>query len=239
MPRKKKTEEIKSPYITDEEELSISSTEIDVKKDSQHMREVITKLKECITKDGLTALSAPQIGFKDRIFCVKFKSKAGKKIKEEIHTYVNPVITGIRGLVIDREGDISLGNKQFIIVRNNEVSIIYQTPLGKAMSQKFSGKSSAVIQFMIDHLDGILLSDTGLEIDERFDEATEEEKNELIEAYLESLDIYGKSLRNEIESNKELKSMDDAVKFIQSVRNGETDLGAPIEIDTSALQENK
>ena len=194
------------------------------------MREIITELKYRIGKDNLTALSAPQIGEKYRIFCIKFTEKKGKKASETIKTFINPIVTGIKGIVVDREADICIPNKQFIIVRNNELSLLYQNPLGNNLSQKFSGKSSAVVQLMMDHLDGILLTDLGLEIDEKFDEASEEEKNELIEAYLNSLDVYKKQVDEEIENNKELKSMQDAVKFIQSVRNGETKLGSPISI---------
>ena len=217
-------------YITDIEELAQSSIEIDTKKDNKKMREIITELKYRIGKDNLTALSAPQIGEKYRIFCIKFTEKKGKKASETIKTFINPIVTGIKGIVVDREADICIPNKQFIIVRNNELSLLYQNPLGNNLSQKFSGKSSAVVQLMMDHLDGILLTDLGLEIDEKFDEASEEEKNELIEAYLNSLDVYKKQVDEEIENNKELKSMQDAVKFIQSVRNGETKLGSPISI---------
>lgn len=217
-------------YITSIEELVQSSIEIDTKKDNKKMREIITELKYRIGKDNLTALSAPQIGEKYRIFCIKFTEKKGKKASETIKTFINPIVTGIKGIVVDKEADICIPNKQFIIVRNNELSLLYQNPLGNNLSQKFSGKSSAVVQLMMDHLDGILLTDLGLEIDEKFDEASEEEKNELIEAYLNSLDVYKKQVDEEIENNKELKSMQDAVKFIQSVRDGETKLGSPISI---------
>ena len=225
-------------YITDVEELVQSSIEIDTKKDNKKMREIITELKYRIGKDNLTALSAPQIGEKYRIFCIKFTEKKGKKTSETIKTFIKPIVTGIKGIVVNREADICIPNKQFIIVRNNELSLFYQNPLGNSLSQKFSGKSSAVVQLMMDHLDGILLTDLGLEIDEKFDEASEEEKNELIEAYLNSLDVYKKQVDEEIENNKELKSMQDAVKFIQSVRDGETKLGSPITVDNSIMKES-
>ena len=159
-------------YITSIEELVQSSIEIDTKKDNKKMRKIITELKYRIGKDNLTALSAPQIGEKYRIFCIKFTEKKGKKTSETIKTFINPIVTGIKGIVVDREADICIPNKQFIIVRNNELSLLYQNPLGNNLSQKFSGKSSAVVQLMMDHLDGVLLTDLGLEIDEKFDEAS-------------------------------------------------------------------
>lgn len=227
---------MKYTYITDVEELSQSSIEVDIKKDNKKMREIISELKKRMEEDNLTALSAPQIGEKYRIFCIEFTEKKGKKTNKSIKTFINPVVTGIRGVVVDREADVCLPDQQFIIVRNNDLSILYQNPMGNPVSQKFSGKSSAVIQMMVDHLDGVLLSDLGLEIDERFDEATEEEKNELIDAYLKSLDLYKKEVDKDIDNDKDLKSMKDAIDFIQSVRNGETKLGAPITIDNSAMQ---
>lgn len=228
---------MKYKYVTDLDELSQSSVEIDVKKDGAKMREIILELKKRMEEDNLTALSAPQIGEKYRIFCIKFIKKKGKTTSTDVKTFVNPVVTGIRGIVIDREADVCLPDRQFIIYRNNDLSILYQNPLGNPVSQKFSGKSTAVIQLMMDHLDGVLLSDLGLEIDERFDEATEEEKNELMDAYMKSLDLYKQELDKDIDSDKDLKSMKDAVDFIQSVRDGKTQLGSPITVDTSALQE--
>lgn len=227
---------MKNIYVTDVEELSQASVEIDTKKDNKKMREIISELKRRMEEDNLTALSAPQIGEKYRIFCIKFTEKKGKRTNKSIKTFVNPIVTGIRGFVVDREADVCIPDKQFIIARNNDLSIVYQNPLGNPFSQKLSGKSSAIIQFMMDHLDGVLLSDLGLEIDERFDEATEEEKNKLVEAYLKSLDLYKQKVDEEIDNNKDLKSMKDAVDFIKSVREGETKLGSPITIDNSALQ---
>ena len=228
---------MKYKYVTDLDELSQSSVEIDVKRDGAKMREIILELKKRMEEDNLTALSAPQIGEKYRIFCIKFIKKKGKTTSTDVKTFVNPVVTGIRGIVIDREADVCLPDRQFIIYRNNDLGILYQTPLGNPVSQKFSGKSTAVIQLMMDHLDGVILSDLGLEIDERFDEATEEEKNELMDAYMKSLDLYKQELDKDIDSDKDLKSMKDAVDFIQSVRDGKTQLGSPITVDTSALQE--
>lgn len=220
-------------YIYDVDQLSQSSTEIDTKKDSAEMRDIISSIKQKMEQDNLTALSAPQIGKQRRIFCIKFtEKKKGKKTAESIRTFVNPVITGIRGLFIDRESDICLPEKQYIIVRNKDISIVYQNPLGNPVSQKYSGKAAAVIQLMMDHLDGVLLSDLGLEIDERFDAASEEEKNELLDAYMKSLDLQKKQLDEYIENDKELKSIKDAVSFIQSVREGETQLGSPITVNT-------
>ena len=225
-------------YITNIDELSDSSVEVDFDTDKKRISEIVEKLKYRISKDNLIAISAPQIGEKVRIFCIRFTTKQNGKTFDKVHTFVNPVIVGMKGFVLDREKDISLPDREFIIARNNDINVMFQTEKGESVEHKFSGKIAAFIQLMVDHLDGILLTDMGLEIDHLFDEATEEERNELLKAYTEWIIDYQEKLTKDIAEDEELSSMNDAIKFIQSVRSGETNLGAPIEIDTSALQEN-
>lgn len=66
-------------YVVDVEELSQSSVEINIEEESKKLKEIITELKYRIQKDNLTALSAPQIGEKYRIFCIKFKANNKRK----------------------------------------------------------------------------------------------------------------------------------------------------------------
>ena len=80
-----------------------------------------------------------------------------------------------------------------------------------------------VFQHCIDHLDGLLLCDVGLEITPEFDKASDEEKEELIKLYMDSLDIKRKELEKEIEGDKDLKQLSDAIDFLESVKKGETD----------------
>ena len=76
----------------------------------------------------------------------------------------------------------------------------------------------------MDHLNGLLLEDVGLEIDELWDKATDDERAEVLKAYAESLDIKEKELKKEIAEDKELHDIDEASKFINSVKSGETKL---------------
>ena len=84
--------------------------------------------------------------------------------------------------------------------------------------------SAFKFQHCLDHLNGMLLTDIGLEIDELFDNATDEERAEVIKMYAESLDIRQKELTQQIEQDEELKQIDDAAKFMASVHSGETQI---------------
>ena len=54
--------------------------------------------------------------------------------------------------------------------------------------------------------------------------ATDEDRAEILKMYADSLDIRQKQLEEEMLNNPELKQVNDAVKFINSVKLGETKL---------------
>lgn len=116
---------------------------------------------------------------------------------------------------------MSVPNKEYLIPRNTEISVHYLTPLGRVESRKMFGYAACVFQHELNHLDGALISDIGLEITEEFDKASQEEKDELIKVYLESLDLKAKELSKEVEEDPELKKIDNAIKFNERLAKGE------------------
>ena len=210
---KKDTKQI----ITDEMQLADRAVEIDTSTQNKEMREIISALKATIKANNISALSAPAIGYNRRIFCVSFSDS-------EIKTFINPIIIPGGELTISKETCTSIPGKTFIIPRNTEVSVMYQDPLGRAQSRKLKGVAASVFQHEIHHLDGLLISDIGLEIDKDFENASLEEQEEVIKAYLESLDLTSKALQEEIQNNEELKRLSDGIEFITKVQTGEVEL---------------
>jgi len=203
--------------ITDEIALSKRALEIDTRTQNKEMREIISEIKNTIRKKELFALSAPAIGYDRRIFCMNFSDL-------EIKTFINPVIMSSEGLTISRETCTSIPGKTFLLPRNKEITVMYQDPMGRAQSRKLTGAAACVFQHEIQHLDGMIISDIGLEIDERFDEASKEEQDELIKAYLESLDLVAKELSEDIQNDPELKQLSDGIDFLTGVQTGEVEL---------------
>lgn len=200
--------------VTELEQLSERCNEVDVKKENESVRETVVELKQTLRahKDGV-GLAAPQIGKKQRIFVINFNG--------DIRAFINPIITQTKGMAINREGCLSLPGKQFLIPRFNQIEVMYQTPIGKSECRKLFGLAAYVFQHELDHLDGLTIADTGLEIGEDFDNATEEEKAEVISMYLESLDLKRKDLEKEIQEDPELKQTSDAIDFMTKVQKGE------------------
>ena len=199
---------------TDEIKLCERATEIDIRTENKLLREITTALKATIEKENLTSLSAPAIGYNKRVFCIKFK--------EEIKTFINPVIMNAKGLQLSREHCSSIPGVEYIVPRNTDITLIYQKQMGKIETRQIVGLSAFVVQHEMQHLDGLLLSDIGLELDENWDTFTDEEKQEIIDLYLESLDLRSKELDKEMKEDPELKQMSDAIDFMTSVYKGET-----------------
>lgn len=201
--------------VTDYDILSERCDEFDLAKKNKDVQNIVLCLKNTIrANDGMLGLSANQIGFDRRIVVLNFNN--------DLRTFVNPIITRVDGFELSRETCHSIPGKTFIRMRNSRIWVTYQTPLGKIESVELNGVAAKVMQHHIDHLDGLLLSDVSLEIDEEFDNATDEERAEVIKMYLDSLDITAQQLSSEVESDEDGKKLSEAIRFMESVRKGET-----------------
>ena len=201
--------------ITDYDSLSERCDEFNLVKNNKEVQEIVLTLKNTIrANDGMLGLSAPQVGFYKRVLVLNFNN--------DLRTFINPIITRVDGFELSRETCHSIPEKTFIRTRNSRVWVTYQTPLGKIENVELNGVAAKVMQHHIDHLDGLLLSDVSLEIDKDFDNATDEEREEVIKMYLDSLDLTASSLQAEVESDEEGKQLADAIRFMDSVRKGET-----------------
>lgn len=201
--------------ITDIDQLSEWSIEINPQKEGKLTQEIILALKTTMRENNLISLSAPQIGFNRRIFCIKFG-------KNDYRTFINPAIENNSGITMHRETCSSIPDKEFIIPRFNKIRFYFITPMSKIESATLAGNAAYIFQHCMDHLNGMLVSDIGLEIDELFDAATEEEREQLLVMYAESLDLRQKQLDKEISETPELTELNDAIKFINSVNDGST-----------------
>lgn len=207
-------EEIKPrELITDYDKLGEISDYIDVRKDNEEMREIILSIKETMREKDLVSLSAPQIGIQKRIFCAK-DSKG-------IHSFINPMIKKSTEMTFSREKDECFPDKEYIYPRSGRVVINYQTPLGESKATTVVGMSAFVFQRMIDHLNGVLISDIGLEIDNQWDEASEEERAQVLKQYMESLDMVSKKLDEEISTDENLNKQKKAIEFEHALIAGD------------------
>ena len=207
------------PIITDLYELDKlgRSEEVQLNEDNKLIREITANIKRTMRKNNLVSLSAPAIGYNKRIFCIDFSD-------QEIKTFINPLVTRVEGIELTREVCSSIPGKEFIRPRNSLIEVMYQTPLGKIKSRIFKGLAAHVIQHEIDHLDGITLADIGLEIEDDFNNATDEERFEIINMYLDSLDLTKSELEKDFTQDENLKKEYEADKFVELLAQGKIEV---------------
>ena len=175
------------------------------------VKALIAKLKKY---KELYALSAPQIGIKERV--IVFKYNNGEMYKE----YINPRIFKAEEYHLVREKDISCPDKEFICPRPGKIFIEYQTQDARPETNVLKDNAAEVFDRMMQYLDGITLEDYGLEVIPEFDEAEEEDKQEVIDMYLKSFKTKAEELNKEIEQDKDAKQLKDAIDFMAAAKEG-------------------
>lgn len=205
--------------ITDIDKLWEFAEVINPVADGELMQEIILSLKATMRANNLMSLSAPQIGYNKQVFCIKFG-------KNDYRTFLNPMIENVVSSTYHfaRETCPSVPGKTFIIPRFGTIQMCFVTPMGEYKTTRLMGVAAEVAQHCIDLLNGNPIMNIGLEIDEDFDNATDDERAEILKMYVESLDLRSKKLREEINADEELKQIEDASNFIQAVNNGEVQI---------------
>lgn len=203
--------------ITDLNLLNERIDETNIAANKKDLKKVIKEIKDVLlAHKDIVGLTASQLGYKYRLFCINFNG--------DIRTFINPILTKVEGLHLTREKNPSIPDKEFIVPRYDSIIAAYQTPLGKAESNKFMGAASEVFESLLNILDGVTVADFGLEIDEDFDNATPSEQEEVLNLYIDTLKNLDANMQEEIESDKDLKQISDAIKFMNAVSKGEVTL---------------
>jgi len=219
---KLKRAEVKD-IITDELQLSHRCDEIDPKTQHEELANIIKDLKATMREKKLNFLSAPAIGYNKRIFCIDDPKDV------EIKTFINPMPADYSEnnkphIQMAIETCSSFPGRRFLRFRQDKIDLYYMRPNGAPMHKEFHGLTAVKIQHELEHLEGIVLSDFGLELDENWEKLTDKEKDEIILEYKDSLDILTEKLNDDIIKDPEAKQLDDGIKFMTAVAKGEVEL---------------
>lgn len=213
----------KTIRVFDKEKLSVRASEINMLKGKRNynlVTKIIMKLKDALLEDkGLIALAAPQIGYPYRIFCIKFDN-------DEIRGFINPLIYKYSDEThMSRETQLGHNSdKEYIVPRISEIEMSFQTPVGTLEANSFSGAVAEVIQQLDDLLNGVMLEDYGLEVLDGFDDASPEDKEEIIKMYLEHLSKTNNALSDEIEKDKDNAKLNEAILFMEQAKLGNVEV---------------
>ena len=205
---------MKRDILTDIDKLSNRCEEFDVRKEGVVARAAVVDMKDTLSElDSFFGIAAPLIDNNKRIIVMKYP--------DGMRSYCNPIITHTDGFSLSREKCAALPGREFLAPRYTSISVAYQTPMGKIENCEFVGLAAQIFQHEIDHLEGLLLSDFALDIDDSYDSASDDEKMELIKFYLDQLQVKYEEVEKEINDDKELKELNDGIKFMEAVQRGD------------------
>lgn len=181
--------------------------------------DIISKIKEVMEADkNILALSAPQIGINKRIFCIRFS--------DTIKTFINPVITKKTGSVIAPETFLCMPNKEILVSRPDEITVVYYTDEFKYEDNKLLGLAARLFDQTYNILDGILPDELGLVSDVAecgsLFEATDEEMQEYVAIYKKFISAKSAALNKELETDEEVNKQYRQLKFTEDVITGKT-----------------
>lgn len=130
--------------------------------DSKETRSLIVDMFDTLAKEKSgVALAAPQIGVSKRIFVISksISENVGREVKNLV--YINPSITKYsKEKVILDEGCLSVAGWFGKIKRHHKVTVTAYDESGKKFTRGASDLLAEIFQHEIDHLDGILFTNT-------------------------------------------------------------------------------
>ena len=113
-------------------------------------------LLDTIRGKNPVGLASNQVGLNSRVFVAK--------INNQWHDFINPRLVGNSDSTVRfREGCLSLNpNKEFKTKRYEWVKVSYENKEGDRVERKFKGFDAIIIQHELDHLNGLLCKDGGV-----------------------------------------------------------------------------
>jgi peptide deformylase len=121
-----------------------------------------TKMLYIVKKLKASGLSANQVAYDARMFVTNPTGEV-----KDMRVYINPSILYQSSVKKNNvEGCLSIPNKKYRVKRSNSIEIRAQDVAGHWFAQKLKGQEAFVFLHEWQHLDGVLMSDHGVEIKE-------------------------------------------------------------------------
>jgi len=139
---------------------------VKVKKFNNELANLAKNMVETLFKYNGVGLAAPQIGKNIRLIVIEYNKKRFEETENQnmpdipLLIIINPkIISHSKEVEVDIEGCLSLPDQEFKIKRYESIKVLANDVDGRRVKIKASGVLSRVLQHEIDHLDGILIID--------------------------------------------------------------------------------
>lgn len=193
-------------------ELITDTFYLDALVEKERVKEITEALKKELNALDKVYLCSNEIGYGEKAFALK--------ADDQIIVYFGPMFTaqGDIGLVSLVEDDVN-----YLIPRFKTCSISYLNENGEERTNSFSDIAAAIVHTAMDKLEGVSVSDYGLELTEEFEKASDEEKEEVVKAYIEAISNLGKQLDEDLSKDEDTARLWTNYKFNDAVKNGEVE----------------
>jgi len=131
----------------------------------KELEELVVYMRRMMTHGHGVGLSANQIGLPVRMFVAQLPSQDGREYVGKFYALFNPRIVRISDKKnIDQEGCLSVPGLFGDMERNNSLTLTATNKQNKKVSVSVRGYLARIMQHEIDHLNGILFTDSAKNI---------------------------------------------------------------------------
>jgi len=124
------------------------------------LRAFVAALEETMRAGpGAVGIAAPQVGRTQRVVIVDCTGKKDLPTNHGRMVLINPEISAWEGLVVGREGCLSVPDFTGNVIRAERVTLEAHDERGEQRQFHFEGYEARAVQHEIDHLDGLLFLD--------------------------------------------------------------------------------
>ena len=191
------------------------ASQIDVKKQEETLELIADRLKNALEqeKDFIYA-TANQVGYPYQVYALR--TNAG------IEVWANPLMARDDSkmiLVYDKEFGLK---NNFLTPRWPKIDVVAYSVDKKLVCQReYTNEAAVVMQHIMNNLNGISIKDIGLEMTPEFLTASEEDRKEVVDYYLGSLEKLLNTLEEDIMGDSELGAKYQAFKFVKAKAAGD------------------
>ncbi len=123
----------------------------------QELHAVAREMFDLMYAANGVGLAANQVDLPYRLFVLNLQSDP--EAKQEEHVFLNPVLTGRKGMIEAEEGCLSLPSLYSQVKRPERVVLNAYDLAGEELTMELEDLFARAVQHEIDHLDGILFID--------------------------------------------------------------------------------
>lgn len=128
-----------------------------LKRVDAELRSIVSRMFELMYEHEGVGLAANQVDLPYRLFVANPEGDAASKETE--YVFINPVLSGGRGLEEDKEGCLSIPGVHAPVTRNATIKVQAYDLAGNEITADTEGLLARILQHETDHLDGTLFID--------------------------------------------------------------------------------